>query len=104
VLDELIPSAWHHIERYANNPSETDYGRLQHRLRARRGLVTDTTAQTIIVGHAFVQNLRHGHDELGADLPPAQRVAAAFANSPQPADRARTADRRAHQSDNATAP
>ena len=22
VLDELIPSAWHHVERYANNPIE----------------------------------------------------------------------------------
>jgi transposase-like protein len=24
VLDELIPSAWHHVERYANNPIEAD--------------------------------------------------------------------------------
>jgi transposase, IS6 family len=25
VLDELIPSAWHHVERYANNPIEADH-------------------------------------------------------------------------------
>ncbi|MFC5006418.1 IS6 family transposase, partial [Dactylosporangium cerinum] len=24
VLDELLPSAWHHVERYANNPIEAD--------------------------------------------------------------------------------
>ncbi|GAA4260338.1 hypothetical protein GCM10022255_088580 [Dactylosporangium darangshiense] len=24
VLDELVPSAWHHVERYANNPIEAD--------------------------------------------------------------------------------
>jgi transposase-like protein len=26
VLDELIPSVWHHVERYANNPIEADHG------------------------------------------------------------------------------
>ena len=78
VLDELIPSAWHHVERYANNPIETDHGRLKHRLRAMRGLRTDRTAQTVIAGHAFVQNLRRGHYELSLDAPPALRVADAF--------------------------
>lgn len=29
-------------------------------------------------GHAFVQNLRRGHYELGLDAPPGERVAAAF--------------------------
>jgi transposase, IS6 family len=28
VLDELIPSAWHHVEQCANNPIEADHGRL----------------------------------------------------------------------------
>ncbi|GAB3053303.1 hypothetical protein GCM10027186_00200 [Micromonospora schwarzwaldensis] len=53
VLDELIPQAWHHVERYANNPIEADHGRLKHRLRPMRGLRTDKTAQIIIAGHAF---------------------------------------------------
>jgi transposase-like protein len=78
VLDELIPSAWHHVERYANNPIETDHGRLKHRLRSMRGLRTDITAQVIIAGHAFMQNLRRGHYELTADIPAVRRVAAAF--------------------------
>jgi len=52
VLDELVPSAWHHVEQYANNPIEADHGRLKHRLRPMRGLLTDNTAQVIIAGHA----------------------------------------------------
>jgi transposase, IS6 family len=78
VLDELIPAAWHHVEQYANNPIEADHSRLKHRLRPMRGLPTDRTAQLVIAGHAFMQNLRRGHYELGLDAPPAQRVAAAF--------------------------
>ncbi|MCX4471413.1 transposase [Micromonospora sp. NBC_01655] len=52
VLDDLVPSAWHHVERHANNPIETDHSQLTHRLRPMRGLHTDRTAQTIITGHA----------------------------------------------------
>ena len=32
----------------------------------------------VIAGHAFMQNLRRGHYELGIEAPPAKRVAAAF--------------------------
>ena len=78
VLDELIPSAWHRVERYANNPIESDHGRLKHRLRAMRGLGSDRTARVITTGHAFVQNLRRGYYELGLDSPPGLCVAAAF--------------------------
>ncbi|MBQ0904989.1 IS6 family transposase [Micromonospora sp. U21] len=78
VLDELIPSAWHRVEQYANNPIEADHSRLKHRLRPMRGLRTDQTAHVIIAGHAFMQNLRHGHYELAVDAPPTMRVAAAF--------------------------
>jgi transposase-like protein len=53
ALDELIPSAWHHVEQYANNPIEADHSRLKHRLRPMRGLQTDRTTQVIIAGHAF---------------------------------------------------
>jgi DDE domain len=41
VLDELVPSALHHREQYANNPVEADHG-LKHRLRPLRGLRTDS--------------------------------------------------------------
>jgi transposase-like protein len=78
VLDELIPSAWHHVEQYANNPIEADHSQLKQRLKPMRGLLTDKTAQVIIAGRAFMQNLRRGHYELGLDAPPVLRVAAAF--------------------------
>jgi IS6 family transposase len=78
VLEQLVPSAWHHVEQYANNPIEADHGQLKRRLRPMRGLQTDRTAQVVIAGHAVVQNLRRGHYELGVDIRPALRVAAAF--------------------------
>ncbi len=78
VLDELLPAAWHHVERYANNPIEADHSQLKRRLRPMRGLRTDRSAQVIITGHAFVQNLRRGHYELATDTPPAMSLAAAF--------------------------
>jgi transposase-like protein len=80
VLDELIPSAWHHVERYANNRIEADQGQLKHRRRPMRGLRTDRTAGVVIAGHAIMQSLRRGHYEIGLDVPPALRVAAAFAD------------------------
>jgi hypothetical protein len=44
-----------------------------------RGLRRDLTASVVIRGHAFVQNLRRGHYELGVDARLEQlRVAAAF--------------------------
>jgi transposase, IS6 family len=32
-----------------------------------RGLRTDRTASVVIRGHAFIQNLRRGHYELGVE-------------------------------------
>jgi transposase-like protein len=78
VLDELVPAAWHHVELYENNRIEADHSRLKHRLRPMRGLHTDRTAQVVIGGLAFIQNLRRGHYELTAELPCHLRVAAAF--------------------------
>jgi transposase-like protein len=34
VHDELLPSAWHHVEQYANNPIEADVA--PHRLKTSR--------------------------------------------------------------------
>ena len=42
------------------------------------GLQTDQTAQVIIAGHAFIQNLRRGHYALALDSQPKLRVASAF--------------------------
>ena len=44
-----------------------------------RGLKTDWTASVVIRGHAFIQNLRRGHYQLGTETRhPHMRVAAAF--------------------------
>ncbi|MBB4752477.1 transposase-like protein [Actinoplanes lobatus] len=78
VLADLVPAAWHHVEQYANNPVEADHSQLKHRLRPMRGLRTDRTAQTVIAGHAFVQNLRRGHYEIATETSPRLRLAAVF--------------------------
>jgi IS6 family transposase len=78
VLDELAPSAWHCTQAYANNRMEADHGQLKRRLRPMRGLKTDQSAGIIIAGHAFIQNIRRGHYELGVDEPMTLRVVAAF--------------------------
>jgi transposase-like protein len=78
VLDELLPAAWHRTDRYANNRVECDHGRLKARLRPMRGLKQDHSARAVIVGHAFIQNVRRGHYELAAEEPATRRVAVAF--------------------------
>ena len=79
VIDELIPDAAHDTEQYANNRIENDHGRLKARLRPMRGLRTDRTASIVIRGHAFIQNLRRGHYELGVEARHENlRLAAAF--------------------------
>jgi transposase-like protein len=78
VLDELIPSALHAVERYANNPVEADRGRLKARLWPMRGLKRHRPARIISAGHAFVQNIRRGHYELATDIPARHRIHAAF--------------------------
>jgi len=78
AIDELVPGAFHNTEQYANNRVECDHGRLKARLRPMRGLKRDRTATVIIGGHAFMQNLRRGHYELGVDALSGLTVAAAF--------------------------
>jgi transposase-like protein len=78
VLEELLPAAWHRPDRYANNRVECDHGRLKARLRPMRGLKQDRSARVIIVGHAFVQNVRRRHYELAVEEPVNRRVAVAF--------------------------
>ena len=78
VLDELIPSALHTVDRYANNPIEADHGRLKARLRPMRGLKRPCSARILAAGHAFVQNLHRGHYELATDVPARHRLREAF--------------------------
>ena len=65
-------------DRYANNRVEADHGRLKARLWPMRGLKQDRNAKVIVVGHAFVQNVRRGHYELASGEPATRRLAVAF--------------------------
>ena len=65
TIVELMPGVHHDTTQYANNRVEADHGRLKARLRPMRGLKRDRTASVVIRGHAFMQNLRRGHYELG---------------------------------------
>ena len=78
VVEQIFPHAWHHIECYATNRIEADHAPLKRRRRPMRGRKTDISAETVIAGHAFIQNLCRGHYQLAADVPPKLRVAAAF--------------------------
>ena len=78
VVGEQLPAASHDTSQYANNSVEADHGRLKAGLRPMRGLKQDRTASVMIRGHAFIQNLRRGHYELGVDALPGLTIAAAF--------------------------
>jgi transposase-like protein len=78
VLNDLVPAVWHRTEQYANNRMEADHAQLKRRLRPMRGIKTDAGARVVIVGHAFVQNVRRGHYELAVGEPPNTRLAVAF--------------------------
>jgi transposase-like protein len=77
-IEQVAPRAFHNTAQYANNRVECDHGRLKARLRPMRGLKTDRTAQVVIAGHAFMQNLRRGRYELGVETDPRLRVREAF--------------------------
>jgi transposase, IS6 family len=79
VLNELVPSAWHHVERHANNRVEADHSPTQ--------APAQTDARPTDRPHRpddhrrtrLIQNLRRGYYDLGLDAPRGLRVAAAFA-------------------------
>jgi transposase-like protein len=105
VLDELIPSALHTVERYASNPVEADHGRLKARLRPMRGLKRHRSARILAAGRAFVQNLRRGRYGIATHVPARQQLRTAFDELAVTIWRAlRSALQPAQESPNATAP
>ena len=78
VLGEFLPQALHTVEQYANNPIETDHGRLKAGLRPMRGLKRHRSVRAVTAGHAVVQNLRRGHYDIAAEHPHPNKLAAAF--------------------------
>jgi transposase-like protein len=83
VIDVLVSekrdlAACHVTEQYGNNPIEADHGRLKSRLRTMRVLKQLGCARVISAGHAFIQNIRRGHYEIGAEETVNVRLRAAF--------------------------
>ncbi|MSO85954.1 MAG: IS6 family transposase [Acidimicrobiia bacterium] len=78
AIVEQLPATHHDTTQYANNRVESDHARLKAWLRPMRGLKRDRTASVVMSGHAFMQNLRRGHYELGIEARPGLTVAAAF--------------------------
>jgi transposase-like protein len=78
VLEELLSTAWHRTDRYANNRIEANHSRLKARLRPMRGLRQEHSARVVIAGHAFVQNVRRGHYELAVEEPVNRRLTVAL--------------------------
>lgn len=65
---------------------ECDHGRLKARLRPMRGRKTKRTASVVILGYAFIQNLRRGHYELAVDAGLTFQLATAFDELRPPSD------------------
>ena len=78
VLDDLVPSALHTVERHANNPVEAGRGRRKARLRPMRGLERHSSVRVLAAGHAFVRNLRRGHYDIATEIAGAHRLRIAF--------------------------
>jgi hypothetical protein len=74
------PAAWliDFVRYLTKYPIDTDHGRLKARLRPMRGLTRLQSTRVISTGHAFVQNIRRGHYELGVEETVNLRVLAAF--------------------------
>jgi hypothetical protein len=69
-----------------------------------RGLQTDRTAQVVIAGHVFMQNLRRGRYELAVDTRPDCASPRRSTSSPRPSDSQRDRAPRRSRLNNATVP
>ena len=68
ALRVILPSVEHECSRYSNNALERDHGHLKQRIRPMRGFKDPASADTVVRGHALVQNLRNGFSTLTATV------------------------------------
>jgi transposase-like protein len=64
----VLPGTEHRCSKYLNNGLERDHGHLEQRLRPMRGFKHPACADTVVRGHALVQNLRNGFSTLTAPV------------------------------------
>lgn len=86
VLDELLPAACHVMERYANNPIESDHGRLKARLTPMRGLKRLCSARVISAGHASFKTSGAATTNSASMLTRSDSFRRPSPNSPLPSD------------------
>jgi transposase-like protein len=68
ALRAVLPNVEHQCSRYSNNALERDHGHLKQQLRPMRGFKHPASADTVVRGHALVQNLRNGFSTLTAPV------------------------------------
>jgi transposase-like protein len=78
VLAELVPQACHVVGSTPIARSNPDRGRLRARAPTDARFKELRNAQVVCGGHAFVQNLRRGHNELGRHTEPGRRLEVIF--------------------------
>jgi IS6 family transposase len=78
IIDSL--SRWHSATplQCDNNRVEANLGRMKAKPGPMRGLKRDRTPGVVNRGHAFIQDLRRGYYELGADNSPGMTLSSAF--------------------------
>ena len=78
AIDGLTPESLHTTIQYANNRVEADHGGLKARLRPTRGLKRNRTANLVIKGYAFIQNLRRSRYDIVNETAAQRRLTRAF--------------------------
>ncbi len=78
ALRAVLPNVEHQCSRYLNNALERDHDHLKQRLRPMRGFKHPASADTVVRGHALVQNLRNGFSTLTATVERRLRLLAAW--------------------------
>lgn len=78
AIRAVLPGTEHQCSKYLNNGLERDHSHLKQRLRPMRGFKNPASADTVVRGHAFVQNLRNGFSTLTVTVERRLRLLAAW--------------------------
>jgi len=104
AVEELMPAACHIVEQYANNPIESDHGRLKARLRPMRGLKRLRSTRVISAEHALCRTSVAATTNSASMLVRGIGSRQSSPNSRAPSDHNTTPTETCPQTDNATPP
>jgi transposase-like protein len=83
ALRAVLPDVKHRTSKYLNNGLERDHQHLKQRLYPMRGFKQAASADILVRGHAFMQNLRNGFSRLTATVPRPLRLVTAWSQLTQ---------------------